>query len=179
MIINKQYLLQYSPLPSNYQVDELLNYVNVAEKTWIVPVLGEELYEDLQQQIDDDELSEEYGTLLTEGGLWQYLSFATVLEALPIIWSNFSEVGITLGKSENSDSVSLKDMTYIEHHIRNQVEVLKESLIKYLNDHCDSFPLFAVSDCCQCACCGDKLGMAKPNPALQLYSPRRRRTTLK
>lgn len=179
MLINKTFLAQYSPLPSNYQMDELIPYVNVAEKVWVIPVIGEELYEDLQSQIDEDSLSEEYGTLLTEGGLWQYLAFATVLEALPICWANFSEVGITKGKSDNSDSVSLKDMTYIEHHIRNQVEVLKESLIAYLNKYCDNFPLFGYSDCCSCSCCGDKLGLKKPNKMSQVYSPRRKRTDIK
>ena len=179
MLINKKYFLEYSPLPSNYQVDEILNYITVAEKVWVKPIIGTELYDDLQQQIDEDNLSEEYATLLTEGGLWQYLSFATVLESLPIIWANFSQVGITLGKADNSDSASLKDMTYIEQHIRNQVEVLKEQLIDYLNTYCDNFPLFGYSDCCHCSCCGDKIGLKKPNPNNQIYTPRRRNTTIR
>ena len=179
MIINKQYLKEYSPLPKNFQMDEVMNYVEVAEKIWVKPLIGDCLFDDIQEQIDEDELSEEYGTLLTKGGLWQYLSYATVLEALPILWANFSQVGITLGKSDNSDSVNLKDMTYIEHHLRNQVEVLKEELIKYLNEYCDNFPLYASADTCHCSCCQDKLGMEKPNPNRQMYKPKNRQTDIR
>lgn len=180
MIINQEYLKQYSPLPKNFQMDEVMNYVEVAEKIWVKPVLGDDLFDDIQEQVDEDDLSEEYGTLLTTGGLWQYLAYATVLEALPILWANFSQVGITLGKSDNSESVNLKDMTYIEQHLRRQVEVLKEELIKFLNDHCDAYPYYSTSDTCQCSCCADKmLGLKKPNPSYQVYKAKNKNVDIK
>lgn len=179
MIINEKYLKQYSPIPLNYNIAEVKNYIGVAEKIWVKPVIGYELFDEIEEQVMKNEVSEENATLLTEGGLWQYLSFATVLEALPILWGHISEVGITKGKSENSDSLSLKDMTYISQHIRNQVEVLKDQLKKWLCEHNESFPSM---DCCSCgcSCCNESHGkLNAPNPLKQIWSTKRINTDLK
>lgn len=166
MIINEKYLKEYSPIPLNYDLSEIRNYIGVAEKIWVVPVLGQDLYDEIQSQVDENKLSDENSTLLTEGGLWQYLAFATCLEGLAFIWANFSEVGITLGKSDNSESVNLKDITYIEQNLRRQVEVLKDSLIKWLNSHLESFPKYVPY-------MESPIGMYEPNPNTQLLTPPR------
>ena len=178
MIINKTYLKQYSPLPINYNLDEVLNYVPVAEKIWVLPILGQDLYDEIQEQVDNNQLSDENGTLLTDGGVWQYLSYATCLEALPVIYAHFSEVGVTKGKSENSESLDLKDLTYIENHLRRQTEFLKDSLIKWLCERQTTFPLFDPTCVCDCGCgcstssCGcDANGkLNNPNKLKLLYS---------
>ena len=166
MIINEKYFKKYSPIPLNYDLSEIRNYIGVAEKIWVIPVIGIKLYDEIQKQVDENSLSDENSTLLTEGGLWQYLSFATCLESLAFIWANFSEVGITLGKSDNSESVTLKDITYIEQNLRRQVEVLKESLIMWLNSHSKSFPLYVPY-------CNSPEAMYEPNPNAQILTPSR------
>lgn len=179
MIINEKYFKQYSPIPLNYNMTEVKNYIPVAEKIWVKPLIGYQLFDEIEQQVKDNEVSEENATLLTEGGLWQYLSFATVLEALPLVWSHISEVGVTKGKSDNSDSLDLKDMTYVSQHLRNQVEVLKDQLKKWLCEHYQYFP---TMDCCACgcSCCNDNQGkLNKPNPNFEVYGTPRKCTTLK
>ena len=179
MIINEKYFKQYSPIPVNYNLTELKNYIPVAEKIWVKPLIGNELFDELEEQIENNTVTPENATLLTEGGLWQYLAFATCLEALPLIWSHISEVGITKGKSENSDSLTLKDMTYVSNHLRSQVEVLKDQLKKFICEHSDYYPQ-ADYCACGCSCCADNNGkLNKPNPYKQLYSPRRKCTDIK
>lgn len=178
MLINEKYFKQYSPIPVNYNMAEIKNYISVAEKIWVKPLIGYDLFDELAEQIENNEVTRENATLLTEGGLWQYLSFATVYEALPMIWSHISEVGITKGKSDNSDSLDLKDMTYVAQHLRGQVEVLKDQLKKWLCEHNDVFPTL---DCCACgcSCCDDKPKLNYPNPNKELYTTLRRNTNLK
>lgn len=178
MIINSEYLLANCPLPVNYQTDELMQYVPLTESVWIRPILGDALFDEIQQQIDEDNLSEENATLLVDGSVWRLLSFAVCLEALPLIWAHMSEVSVTKGHSENSDALSLKEISYVEQHLRRQVEALKEQLIDFLNTYCNQYPLFVNSDCCTC-CCGDKLGLKNPNKMFQVYSTRRKRTDIK
>ena len=177
MIINEKYLKQYSPIPLNYNLAEVKNYIPVAEKIWIIPLIGVDLFDEIDQQIQDNSLSDENQALLTEGGLWQYLSFAVCYEALPILWSHISEVGITKGKSENSESLSLKDITYVQQHLRQQVEFLKDAVKKYISEHNEYFPL--VNNCdCDCSC-NRKAKLNKPNPMFELYSTRHKQTNLK
>ena len=178
MIINEKYLKQFSPIPLNFNLAEVKNYIPVAEKIWVIPLIGGDLFDEIDYQVQNNNLSNETQALLTEGGLWQYLSFAVCYEALPILWSHISEVGITKGKSDNSDSLTLKDITYVQQHLRQQVEFLKDSVKKYICEHSDYFPL-ADYCACGCSCCGEKAKLNKPNPMLELYSTRRKNTNLK
>lgn len=186
MIINKQNLAKYGPLPVNYDFSEVINYVPVAEEIWIRPIVGDDLFEQIEEQVKGNTVSEENGTLLVDGKLWQYLSYATVLEGLPFIWANISAAGITLGKSDNSDSVSLKDMVYIENHLRRQTEFLKDSVKRYICQHQESFPLADLEACgCGCnntvSCCNDEINgkLNNPNKYQQLFRPNRKKTDLK
>lgn len=179
MIINEKYMKQFSPIPLNYNMAEVKNYIPVAEKIWVIPLIGYDLYDEINEQVADNEVSPENATLLTEGGLWQYLAFATVYEALPMIWSHISEVGVTKGKSDNSDSLDLKDMTYVSQHLRNQVEVLKDQLKKWLCEHYDSFPTVDVCACGCSNCCNHDAKLNYPNPQAQIYSTYRKNTNLK
>lgn len=179
MIINEKYLKQFSPIPLNYNLAEIKNYIPVAEKIWVLPLIGYDLYDEINEQVANNTVSSENATLLTEGGLWQYLSFATVFEALPMIWSHISEVGITKGKSDNSDSLDLKDMTYVSQHLRNQVEVLKDQLKKWLCEHYDSFPTVDVCACGCSSCCHHEAKLNHPNPEFLVYGTPRKNTNLK
>lgn len=173
MIINESFFKQYSPIPINYNMAEIKNYISVAEKIWVKPLIGSDLFDEIQEQVDNDTITPTNATLLTEGGLWQYLAFATVYEALPMIWSHISEVGVTKGKSDNSDSLDLKDMTYVSQHLRNQVEVLKDQLKKFICEHNEYYPLADVC-ACQCECCNKHAKLNAPNPNQQIYKPRKR-----
>lgn len=178
MIINKEYFKKYSPIPLNYNMDEVMLYIPVATKIWVRPLIGQYLLEQIEHQVKANEVSEEIATLLTEGGLWQYLCYATIFEALPLLWGKISEVGIVKGKSDNSDSLSLKDMTYISDHIRRQVEVLKEQVLQFLCEHCQSYPTFDTSACgCDCACNNNKAPIP-PNPRYLIYGLPKRFTDL-
>ena len=178
-IINKELLAKYSPLPINYNFAEIMNYVPVAQQVWVRPLIGNNLMDELEQQVKDNNVSPENATLMTEGFLLQYLSYATCLEGLSFIWSHFSEVGITLAETDSSKSISLKDLTYIESNLRRQVEVLKDSVKRFICEHYASFPLADVC-ACGCSCCNQGIGKLNyPSPYQQLYSTYRRCTDIK
>lgn len=179
-LINRKYFAQYSPLPipSNFDYSEIMLYEPVAIEIWVRPLIGDDLVDELEDQVKNNTLTPENSTLLTDGKLWQYLCYATCLEGLPFLWANISAVGITLGKSESSDSITLKDLTYIQQHLRNQVEFLKESVKRWLCERADSFPLL---DQCGCGCdgCNKNKGLLYPNPNYNIYSTYRKNTNLK
>lgn len=178
MIINKTLLAKYSPLPINYNYSEIMNYVPVAQEIWVRPILGDDLLSELEEQVENNNLSEANQALMTDGKLLQYLSYATCLEGLVFIWSHFSEVGISLGHSENSDSITLKDLTYIEGHLRRQVEFLKDSVKKYICERPQYFPLADFCACeCSC-CCNDNAKLNKPNPNYMIWGTNRKCTDI-
>ena len=150
-VINEAYFKAYCPVPMNFNMEEILPFFNVAEELWLVDVLGIALYNELLEQVNSNTVTELNSTLLLK--VYPYLSFAICFEALPFIGYHFSEVGVTKGKSENSDSVSINDVKYISSALRNQVELLKRYLKKFLDDNADLYPLYTpTGSCCECKC---------------------------
>lgn len=178
MLINKKILMSYSPLPRNYNYDEVMLYVPIAEEVWVKRTIGEDLYNKIQEEVDKNELSDETNALFTDGNLLQYISYATCLEGLPFIAYKFTEVGVVKSTSDNSESVDGKQLTYIETHLRRQVEFLKETVSKYICQRPDYYPEADFCSC-GCSCCNEGKGLIKPNPNYQLFSTRRKNTDLK
>ena len=199
-IINEAYFKAYCPVPMNFNMEEIYPFFHVAEELWLIDVLGIALYNELLQQVNENNVTELNSTLLLK--VYPYLSFAICFEALPFIGYHFSEVGVTKGKSETSDSVSINDMNYISNTLRTQVELLKRYLKKFLDDNADLYPLYTpTSGCCECKCednteliwdyyfnsgemnkyqwerylLGCMMKKDVPNPHLQMYSTPRRR----
>lgn len=177
MIINEKFLKKYSPIPLNYNMAEVMNYVDIAEKIWLLPVLGYEWYDELEDQVRNNNVSEANATALSEA-IWPYLGFAVAYEALPSLMYHVSEVSITKGHSDNSDALDLKEITYYQQHIRNQVEVRKDYLKNWICSHYQYYPLADVCSC-NCDCCNDNAKLNYPNPEKQIYSTLRQNTKLR
>lgn len=201
-LINDAYFKSFSPLPFNYNLEEIRPYYKVAEELWVVPIIGVALYNELIQQVNENNVTELNSTLLLK--IYAYEAIAITYEALPFVSYHMSEIGITKGKSENSDSVSINDVNFVSTHLRNQLELLKKYLKKFLDDNADLYPLYkGDGSTCDCQCQkGDEwlwryyfepgfnkydkekmlyscmLRSKAPNPYAQLYSTRRERIDL-
>ena len=177
-LINEKWLKEFSPIPLNYNLKELHNYIKLAETIWLLPLLGYDFYDELLDQVAQNNLSEENSTALVEA-IYPYLGFAVAYEALPVMWAHISEVGITKGKSDNSDSLDLKDMTYFSQHLRAQVEARKDYCKKWLCEHQDYFPNLDVCGCECDSCCNNKAKLNYPNPWKQIHTTCRKDTRLR
>lgn len=179
MLLNKKILAQYSILPINYNYSEVMQYVDVTEKIWIIKLIGYDMYEELCEQVEENRLTPENSTLLVEA-IYPLLGFAVVYEALPSIAYHASEVSLTKGQSENSSPLTLKELSYFQDHIRRQVEVRKDYAIQWICEHQEYYPLIVTNCNCDCySCCSSNKGkLTSPNKYQQLYSPRKKCTTL-
>ena len=92
-------------------------------------------------------------------------------------WASVTEIGIVKGHSDNSESLTLKDLTLVQQHLRNQVEARKDYCKQWLCEHSVSFPLI---DCCGCgcSCCQENAKLNKPNPQAQIWTTNRKCTNL-
>lgn len=148
-LINEEYLKAYSPIPVNFNYDEIRPFVTVAERIWLSDVIGCDLYEELLEQVEKDDISEENSTLLLK--IYPYLAMAVTYEALPFIAYHFSEVGITAGKSENSEPITNAQLTNIQNHLRTELEVLKKMLVDWLNKNHTCYPSYYPTNV-ECSC---------------------------
>lgn len=184
MIINKENIKKFSVIPFNFNLDDLLNFVEISEFKWVRPLLGEELFDEIQEQVENNELSEQNATLLTDGGLWRYLCQCIVYEYLPYNYLHFNETGVNKGFSESSESATLKDITYLTSHVRAQIENFKKFTYNWLLEREDSFPKWMPSDDCGCAppptrCCNNNTTFHKPEPLKVVYGFKKKNIDIK
>ena len=147
VLMRDDYFVEYSPLPKNYNLSEIRPYYKISDDIWVKPILGLPLFEELLEQVNTNTLTPENSTLYLM--LLPYLAFAVTQEALPFIAYHFSETGITKGFSDNSTSVSINDVNFINTRLRSSLETLKVGFKKWLNEHSDSYPLYKP-DICDC-----------------------------
>lgn len=203
-LITEEYFKTYSPIPDNYNIKEIKPYFHVAEKLWIEPIIGMPLYEELLDEVEKDEVTPENATLLLN--IYPLLAFAITYESLPFVGYHLSQVGITKGKSEISEPVSINDVNYISAQLRNQCETMKKLLKKFLDENAEHYPLYYADNNAECNCddeCGwdwiyhyytdgtydkyqwqrsvaeHRMRKFKPNSYNQLYSTRRYNMNLK
>ena len=203
-LITEEYFKTYSPISDNYNIKDIKPYFHVAEKLWIEPIIGTPLYEELLDEVEKDEVTPENATLLLN--IYPLLAFAIVYESLPFVGYHLSQVGITKGKSENSEPVSINDVNYISTQLRNQCETMKKLLKKFLDENAEHYPLYYADNTVECNCDNDcewdwiyhyytdgtydkyqwqrsvaehRMRKFKPNSYNQLYSTRRYNMNLK
>lgn len=146
-LIDFSYFSAYSPVPTNYNWDDIRPFVSIAEEVWVVDILGRKLYNELLEQVQNNNLTGENSTLLLK--IYPYLSMAIVFESMPFLAYNITEKGVTKGKSDNSEPISNSELINMQNHIRTQLEVLKRMLKNFLNENSDCYPLFkSDDDCC-------------------------------
>ena len=176
ILFNDKWLKEFSVIPLNFNTKEVQNYIKLAETIWLEPAIGTPFYEELLYQVKNNALTEENSTALVEA-IYPYLGFCVAYEALPTLIYHVSEVSITKGKSDNSETIDLKETNYFEQHLRRQIEARKDYLIKWLCERHDLFPLFHN---CQCGgCCNENKGLKTPNPMFSLFAPPRKNTNLR
>lgn len=176
-LINSKWLKEFSVLPLNFDTKEVENFVKLAEIQWIVDTIGRDWYDELIEQVETNTLTPENSTALVEA-IWPYESMAVCYEALPSLLYHVSEVSITKGHSDNSDALSLKEMTYYEQFIKRQLQARGDYCKKWICEHQEYYPLADFCSC-GCSCCQQNSMLNKPQSFQQLYSPRRRPTDLK
>lgn len=176
MLLNRKILSEYSPYPSQYDLTEVMQYVDLSEKIHIIPLIGNAMYDELCDEVKNNNLTPENATLLVEA-LYPLLGFAVAYEALPLTWASISEIGVVKGHSDNSDSLTLKDITYVSEHLKRQLQARGDYALDWIKDRIEYYPLIAQCTSCKCSCQPKEL--YKPQSFQQLYSPRRRCTDLK
>ena len=139
-LMNKEYLAEYSLFSKNYNYDEITNFLKLAEMLHIVPVVGQALYEELLDQVNKNEVTPANASLLLK--IYPFLGAAVFEVAVPAVAIHVSEVGLTLGKSENSESASVEHINYLTNYIKSSMVPLKQQLVDFLNEHSDLYPLY-------------------------------------
>lgn len=171
MLISEELLKLYSPISKNVSVDKVLPFVYLAQNYYIAPVLGDALLEELQNQIDNDDLTETNKALIIKiaPALANYSTFL----ALRSLTYTVSEKGVVLEASDNSRSISKDELAPFLEDVKRQAEMGVELLTKYLCRCSDSYPLWRPLDTNCCDKWKEITGTSNPIDKPLVYFPKK------
>lgn len=174
LIISEELLKLYSPLSRNVDVDKIYPFLHLAQPYFIEPILGTALLQELQAQIETGEITEENKALILKTA--PVLAYYGTYLAMRSLTYSITEKGITTESSENSSTIDRNSLGDYILSIKNQAEMYKEVLIKYLCRCSLTYPLWRPqSDECNCEKYIPTDGSADVDRAFTVYFPNQKK----
>lgn len=133
-----------SILKGNLDVDNFIQYIEVAQDTHILSFLGTDLYDKISADIIADTLTGNYLTLTTNY-IKPMLIHWSVVESLPFLASTVDNVGITKRSSENSEVASKEDVDFMIEKARQIASNYTDRFIDYICANSDLFPEYSTN----------------------------------
>lgn len=171
-LINEELLKLYSNMTRNVGIDKIIPYINLSQPFYIIPILGQPLYDELIEEIA-------YNTLTD-------LNKALILKIAPALalWTDYlasrslaytvTQKGITKEKSENSDSLDKEELGYFTESIKENAEQATKLLVEYLCRCRDEYPKWKPDNECVCAKYDNKEGTTNTPFKPMMYFPNKR-----
>ena len=169
LIISEELLKLYSPLSRNVDVDKVYPFLHLAQEFYLEDILGIALLEELQSQVESGEITEENKALLLK--VAPVLANYACYLAMRSLTYSVTEKGITLEKSENSQTISEKELGEYILSLKTLCEMHKEVLIKYLCRCALTYPLWRANEDCHCEKYVPTDGSADVDRSFTVYFP--------
>lgn len=148
LLISEELLKLYSPLSKNVSVDKIYPHLHLAQPFYIAPVLGDALLQELQQQIENDSLTDVNKALILK--IAMPLSLWATYLALRSLTYSVTEKSITKESSDNSQTIDFREVGTFSEDIKNKAEMATELLIKFLCRCQDNYPKWFPDKQCNC-----------------------------
>ena len=135
LFISEQKLKDNTAINENVDSSELRFAIQQAQTIQIQETCGTNLYEKLQQLVDNGDIEDpqyiKYKELLNNFIQPTLISFAYYL-ALDNFWVKFINIGLVQNRSEQGQSVDLKTLQYLKQNALNQAEFNNNLLRRHL-----------------------------------------------
>lgn len=147
-LISSEMLQLYSDIARSVGTDKLFPYVTLAQPFYIEPVLGSPLTAELTLQISNGNITQPNQALLLK--IAPVLALYTQYLGIRGLAYSIVEKGLVKLKSENSEPLSDKELAQFIFSTKENAEMAKELLIKYLCECQDQYPLWRPENDCGC-----------------------------
>lgn len=131
LFINRNDLVNKTPLGGNVDADKFLQFVEIAQETHIQNYLGTKLYEKISADIVAGTLAGNYQALVTDYVKPMLIHFA-MSEYLPFASYTIGNGGIYKHQSENSQAVSKDEVDYMVNKERQIAKSYTERFVDYM-----------------------------------------------
>jgi hypothetical protein len=144
LFITLEELKRKSIIDGNVDTDKLIQFVEVAQDTYIQTQLGTALYNKLQSDVIASSLSGDYLTLVNTY-LKPMLIWFSQSEYMKYAAFQISNGGVFKHRSENSDSASLEEINNLVHQAKTTADFYTQRFIDYMDSNSELYPEFITN----------------------------------
>lgn len=141
LFLSQQYLKDKSLINDNTDWELLQPSLIMIQDLKLQQVLGTPLFEDLQNKIIAGTLNTDETKLITKY-IQKFLHWYVLMEATTILKYRYTNKGVMVKSSENSQPISESEMKVVKDEWRSIAEEYGQLLIKYLVKNSGLFPLY-------------------------------------
>lgn len=144
----------YSVAPVSQNTDvtaSILQMILQSQENYILPIICNDMYDELQLQINTNTLTVDNIDLLSY--IKSPLAWFTLYEAYPFIWAKAREMGVVKQKNDSVEAVDLTDVTYLRGQAYKNAKKGVERLVNYICNNKALYPLIKVISCNSCGTC--------------------------
>ena len=142
LFISEETIKNSTTINGNVDVEMLLPYIKVAQDIHVQQVLGTDLYDKLQVDIEGTGGASLTGNykILVDTYIQDALVHWGFYECLPFLSYKIMNKDIVRKISETSSSASLEDIKYIRNIVLNTAQFYTQRLIDYICNNSANFP---------------------------------------
>lgn len=144
LFITLDELKRKSIFDGNIDSDKMIQFVEVAQDTYIQQQLGTKLYEKIQADIIAENLTGNYLSLVNTY-IKPMLVWYSQAEYIPFAAYQISNGGIFKHNSENSTSVEQSEINMLVNKAKDTAQFYTERFIDYMNFNSNLFPEFITN----------------------------------
>tara|TARA_R100001594_G_scaffold31677_2_gene59084 strand:- start:12927 stop:13487 length:561 start_codon:yes stop_codon:yes gene_type:complete len=139
LFISEQKLKDSTAINLNVDTNLLLPYVRQAQKLYVEPKLGTDLFEALKTKITAGTLTGAYKTLVDDyiGDMLPNWAF---YHAIPFLRFKIENGNIYSKTSETGTALSTEEAQHLREEVRNTAEYYTERMIEYVTNNTSDFP---------------------------------------
>ena len=144
LFISEAKLKDSTAINLNVDPQILLPYVLQAQRIYIEPKLGTDLYQKLEAEITAGTLTGAYKTLVDDyiGDMLPNWAF---FHAIPFLRFKIENGNIYSKTSETGNSLSTEEAQHLREEVRNTAEYYTERMIDYVCNNTSSFPEYSTN----------------------------------
>ncbi len=144
LFITLKELKRKSIIDGNVDTDKLIQFVEVAQDTYIQTQLGTKLYDALQTQVKASSLTTANETLINTY-IKPMLIWFSQSEYMKYAAFQISNGGVFKHRSENSDSASLEEINNLVHQAKTTADFYTQRFIDFIDQNSEDYPLYTAN----------------------------------
>lgn len=132
LMITRADLVKYSNLNGNVDVDKFIQFILIAQEIDIQQLLGTDLYEKIQTDIESSSLAGNYLSLVNNY-IKPVLIHSAMVYWLPFSYITIGNKGLFKHTSENATAVDKSEVDYLVEKERDIMQFYADRLIEHLS----------------------------------------------